>query len=266
MPELPEVETICRQLNQKIVAKTITNVEIIDFQVIKEPESLVFKKKIIGQKIKEVLRRGKLLIIALDSSMFLTIHLRISGWLFYGKKQTKARVVFSFDNGVCLNYMDSRLLGELRLVNSYQDMKFIKELGPEPFQLTVSSFRDNLKSKKGKIKSLLLDQKFIAGIGNIYAQEALFFSKINPLRVANSLTEQEVELLYKSIIKVLNQGIKYGGASVDSYQTIEGESGGMQNKLCVYGRQNKACFICGAIIKKILIAGRGTCFCSNCQK
>jgi len=266
VPELPEVETVKRELEGKVLHKKITNIEVIAEGVLKEPSSRQFKKEIIGQSIEEIVRKGKLLIFKLNNGKFLIVHLRIAGWLLYGKTDQKARVVFEFSDGKALNYMDQRLLGEIRLIDDYKDLNFIKKLGPEPFDFGLSEFKDVLKRKKTKIKAALLDQHLIAGLGNIYVQEALFLAKINPERRCCDLEETEVELLLKKTISVLKEAIKHKGSSIDIYRVTDGEKGGMEKRLKVYGRQKEPCFVCGQPIKKIFLAGRGTCFCAHCQK
>ena len=266
MPELPEVETIKRQLEEKILNKEIVEIKINKKNVIKEPDFFEFKKGLEGEEIEEIIRRAKVLIFRLRKDRFLIIHLRISGWLLYGEEDERARVIFKFSNGKYLNYMDQRLLGELRLRRDFRDLKFIRELGPEPFEIREEDFRKIVKSKKGKIKPLLMDQTIISGIGNIYAQEALFRAKISPLRESPSLSDKEISLLYKSILEVLKEAIKYRGSSVDAYRDIEGKEGKMEERLKVYGREGKPCFVCKTPIKKITLGGRGTCFCPKCQK
>ena len=266
MPELPEVETIKRDLETKIFNKEITTIEVIKKNVVKEPSLKDFKKEIIGQRIKEIIRKGKLLVFKLTSGKFLIIHLRISGWLLYGKKDEKGRVVFTFSDGKVLNYMDQRLLGELRLRSGYKDLSFVKNLGPEPFDISLKEFTDILRSKKTKIKVLLMDQNIISGVGNIYAQEALFLSKISPTRSACSLKDKEAESLLRNITLVLKEAIKYKGSSVDAYRDTEGKKGGMEERLKVYGREKETCIICKKPLKKISLGGRGTCFCPNCQR
>jgi len=266
MPELPEVETIKRELNKQIVGKNIVDVKINKKNLIKEPNCVRFKKEIKGEKVKEVLRKAKVLIIKLREDKFLIIHLRIAGWLLYGKQEEKARVVFKFSNGKFLNYMDQRTLGELRLRKNYQDLKFIKKLGPEPFEISSDEFSKILKGKKAKIKPLLMDQTVVAGIGNIYAQEALFLSKIDPQRSVTTLKNKEVQILYKAIISLLKEAIKHRGSSIDTYRDLGGQKGGMEQRLKVYGRENELCFVCKKPIKKINLGGRGTCFCPCCQR
>ncbi|MFO8053212.1 MAG: bifunctional DNA-formamidopyrimidine glycosylase/DNA-(apurinic or apyrimidinic site) lyase [Candidatus Omnitrophota bacterium] len=266
MPELPEVETIKRELAENIIGEKITAVKINRAQVIKEPSPLQFKKEIAGQKLEEVIRRGKLLILKLKKEKFLVIHLRMTGWLHYGESQERARVIFNLSNGKALNYMDSRLLGQLRLREEYQNLDFLKKLGPEIFDISNSQFKEMVTGRKANIKALVMNQHFIAGVGNIYAQEALFLAKIDPRRAASSLSSQEINKLYEKLKAVLTEAIKYRGSSVDSYRDLNGEAGGMERRLKVYGKKNEPCPTCKTLLKKVVVAGRGTCFCSRCQK
>lgn len=266
MPELPEVETIRRELSRKIINKRIVDIKVIKDKIIKEPDVNSFKKGLIGEKVREVKRIAKLLIIKLKEDKFLIIHLRISGWLLYGEEDPKARVVFCFSDGTVLNYMDQRVLGELRLRKDYRGLKFIKELGPEALEISSAKLKEILKSRKTKIKVLLLDQTLIAGLGNIYAQEALFLAKIDPRRASNSLSENEIKLLRSKIISILKEAIEHKGSSVDIYRDLGGNKGGMEKRLKVYGRKNKTCYTCKRPLEKIFLAGRGTCFCPHCQQ
>jgi formamidopyrimidine-DNA glycosylase len=266
MPELPEVETIKRELEKKLLNKKIIGLKVNNSKVIKEPTLSEFKKKIIDEKIEKIIRKGKLLIIELKRDKFLIIHLRITGWLKYGRIEKKARVVFELSNGQFLNYMDSRLLGQLSLRKEYKDLDFLKRLGPEIFHLTSKQFEKKLEGRKGNIKALIMNQNFIAGVGNIYAQEALFLAKIDPRRTAKSLTVYEKDKLYEKLKAVLTEAIEYRGSSVDSYRNLEGQAGGMEKRLKVYGKKNQPCPLCKQPLKKITIAGRGTCFCLRCQR
>jgi len=265
MPELPEVETIKRDLQKKVIGKKIIAVEVHHDKVIKEPSLTEFKKEIVGENVKDIIRKAKVLIFVLKDNKFLIVHLRIAGWLLYGDKNEKARVIFHLSDGKYLNYMDQRVLGELKLRKDYKDLEFIKRLGPEPFDIDAKYFQNMLSGRKTKIKVLLLDQSLICGMGNIYAQEALFLAKIDPRRPANSLSSKEAKLLLDKIILVLKEGIKYRGSSVDSYRDTNGKKGGMEERLKVYNRKGKPCFACKGLITKISLGSRGTCFCPRCQ-
>jgi formamidopyrimidine-DNA glycosylase len=266
MPELPEVETIKRDLEKIILGKKIIRISARNSRVIREPEPAIFKKSLRGLTIQNILRRGKLLIFELSNGSALTIHLKMTGQLVYPGGSTKSRVAIHFSGGKILDFNDQRLFGELRLVRNWKNLKFVQGLGPEPFDLTYADFKDMLAKKKTKIKPLLMDQTFICGIGNIYAAEILFRAKIDPHRPAQGLTEKEKESLYKEMKKVLNSAVKYGGSSVDDYVRVSGKNGDYLRFHQVYGREGKPCFVCGSPVRKITQAGRGTYFCAKCQK
>ncbi|MCM8783561.1 MAG: DNA-formamidopyrimidine glycosylase [Candidatus Omnitrophica bacterium] len=266
MPELPEVETIKKELVRIILEKRITEVIINNPKVIKEPKKEEFVKEVKGAVIKNVLRKGKLLILELSTGKSLCIHLKLTGQLIYPGEPDKARISFKLSDGKFLDYRDQRILGELRLVDNWRNLKFVQELGPEPFDLTVEEFKGMLSNKKKNIKVLLMDQTFISGVGNLYANEALFRAKINPQRQANSLSEKEKELLFKEIKDTLNEAIKYKGSSVDQYLQLSGEPGEYVKYHKVYDREDKPCFICQTPITRITLGGRGTYFCPRCQK
>jgi len=265
MPELPEVETIKIDLEKAILERKIVEVCVHNSKVIREPSPAEFKKSLEGQTIKNILRRAKLLILELSNGSALTIHLKMSGQLVYPGGASRSRVAFHLTGGKILDFNDQRLFGELRLVSDWKKLKFVQSLGPEPFDLTFSVFKDMLSKKKTKIKPLLMDQSFISGIGNIYAAEILFRAKIDPQRPAQSLAAEEAKVLHKEIIKVLKSAIKHGGSSVDDYVRVSGKNGGYSRFHQVYGRANKPCFVCGKPIKRITQGGRGTYFCARCQ-
>jgi len=266
MPELPEVETIKNDLQKVITGKKIIKVDIINPKVIREPAPLAFKKSLEGQTIKNVLRRAKLLVFELSNGLDLTVHLKMTGQLVYPGGSQRSRVTFHLSGGRILDFNDDRLFGELRLVSDWKKLKFVQNLGPEPFDLTFVDFKDMLSKKKTKIKPLLMDQSFISGIGNIYAAEILFRARIDPRRVTASLTEREKQALYKEIKDVLSSAIKHGGSSVDDYVRLSGKPGDYRRFHQVYGRSGKPCFVCRSPIKKITQGGRGTYFCGKCQK
>ena len=266
MPELPEVETIKGDLQETILGKKILKVYVNDPRVIREPAPALFKKSLEGQTIKNILRRAKLLVFELSNGSFLTIHLKMTGQLVYPGGSKRSRVAFYLSGGKILDFNDDRLFGELRLVRDWEKLKFVQALGPEPFDLTCADFKDMLSKRKTEIKPLLMDQKFISGIGNLYAAEILFRAKIHPKRSAQSLTAQEKEALYKEMKKVLNSAIKHGGSSVDDYVRVSGKPGDYRRYHQVYGRGGKPCFLCKNPVKKITQGGRGTYFCAKCQK
>lgn len=266
MPELPEVETIKRELEKAVLDKKIVGIIVHNPKVIKQPRKEDFVKNLENTIIKNILRKGKLLIMELSSGKSLAIHLKMTGQLVYPGDAKNSRVSFQLSDGKYLDFNDRRLLGELRLLDDWKELKFIRGLGPEPFDINQGQFKEMLSGKKAKIKSLIMDQSFISGVGNLYAAEALFRAKINPLRTAESLSVKETRDLFSAIVDILKEAIKHRGSSVDQYVQLNGQSGGYVKFHKVYGRQGKPCLVCKAPIKRITLAGRGTYFCAKCQK
>jgi len=254
-----------------------------------------FEKKVVGVKIKNVKRRAKLLIIELSNGYSLVVHLKLTGQLIYisnfksqkSKPQLKSQnlkythIVYRFADGSALLHNDMRQFGYVKLVKTDELSKlFQKErFGPEPLErsFTLELFKELLARKKKfhpafrerrgkKIKPLLMDQTFIAGVGNVYAQEACFFAKIAPTRTVGSLTNKEIKKLYDGLKKILRDSVKHKGSSTDTYVDVKGKQGGYVPFLKVYQKEGKKCFRCGAKIKSIRLSGRGTCFCPRCQK
>jgi len=230
MPELPEVETIKKELEKAVLGKKIVGVIINNPKVIKEPSSTIdFVEALKDTSIKNILRKGKLLVLELSSGKFLSVHLKLTGQLIYPGNARLARVSFRLSDGRFLDFRDQRLLGELRVLDDWRSLKFIKELGPEPFDLKEEEFKGMLKGKKTKIKPLLMDQAFISGVGNLYAAEALFRAKIYPARPAVSLSDKEIVLLFKEIKVTLAEAIQHKGSSVDQYVQLSGKPGNYAN-------------------------------------
>ena len=266
MPELPEVETIKRELEKVIVGKKIAEVCVYNPVVIREPAVEKFKKGLPDATIKGVLRKAKVLILELSNGKFLVIHLKMTGQLVYPGNAKKSRVSFRLSDGKTLDFNDQRLFAELRLLDDWRSLKFIQSLGPEPFELTLEEFKKKLSAKKTKIKPLLMDQAFISGIGNLYAAEILFRAKIDPPRPAESLSDKEKEVLFQEIKEVLSAAIRHGGSSVDDYVRLSGQPGGYAAYHRVYGREGKPCLVCRTPVKRITLGSRGTYFCPKCQR
>jgi len=266
MPELPEVETIKRDLEKVILGKKITEVCIHNPRVIREPAVNKFKQGLEGTTVKNILRKAKVLILELSNGKSLVIHLKMTGQLIYPGDGKRSRVSFKLSDGKMLDFNDQRLFAELRLLDEWRSLKFIQELGPEPFDLTLEQFKEMLVFKKTRIKPLLMDQTFISGIGNLYAAESLFRARIHPERSAQSLSDKEKEALFKEIKDVLTEAIKYGGSSVDDYVRLSGGAGNFAAHHKVYGREGKPCLVCKRPIKRISLGGRGTYFCPQCQR
>ncbi|MEW6075580.1 MAG: DNA-formamidopyrimidine glycosylase [Candidatus Omnitrophota bacterium] len=266
MPELPEVETIKRELENAVIGKKIRRVCVCNAKVLRGVSAPAFMRALRGAAIKKVLRKAKVLIFELSSGKCLVLHLRMTGQLIYPGSGAKSRISFYFSDGTMLDFNDQRLFGEVRLLDDWRSLKFIQGLGPEPLDLTETEFRRMLDAKKTKIKPLLLDQGFISGIGNLYAAESLFRAGISPLRQAQSLSEKERGSLFKAINTVLKEAIRYKGSSVDEYVQLSGAPGGYAAHHKVYGLKGQPCPICRSPIRRIALGGRGTYFCPHCQK
>lgn len=278
MPELPEVETIKNQLVEKIVGKKIQAVDVNLPKMIKDISPADFKKIVIGSKITRVVRRAKFLITELNTGFFMAIHLKMTGQLIYLKKikdikekNRHTHIIYYFDDGSVLLHNDMRQFGYVKLFQKKELDSFFTEqkIGPEPLEkkFTLSKFKVLLAAKpRLKIKPLLMDQTFLAGIGNLYAQEVCWYAKILPDRLVKSLKEKEIKDLYHGLKKILKEAIKNKGSSVDTYVDANGQTGDYLKKIKVYGREKKICLRCKGEIKKIILAGRGTCYCPCCQK
>ncbi|MDD5747215.1 MAG: bifunctional DNA-formamidopyrimidine glycosylase/DNA-(apurinic or apyrimidinic site) lyase [Candidatus Omnitrophica bacterium] len=272
MPELPEVETIKRDLDPLIRGKTITAVTVSRSTVIKEPGVRQFKRLLLNARCRRIFRRGKLLVVELDSAagreLFLTVHLKMTGQLVIGPADPKSRVSFHLSDGMVLSYNDQRALGELRVVKDWRLLNVVRGMGPEPLSagFTAEMFARELHGRSTKIKPLLLDQTFIAGIGNIYAAEALFLSKIAPQRKANTLSQSESKRLFKNIRSILEKAIQCRGSSFNNYRDGLGKKGTFTRHFTVYSRKGEPCVCCKEPIRKMTLGGRGTYFCAQCQK
>lgn len=286
MPELPEVETIKIGLQKYVVGHKIVDVEIKDKRIFQGDS-----KDIIGGKVEKIERAGKGLIIDLNNGYSLAIHIKLTGQLIFRDEKTKnipvstkkvgtlpskfTHVIFKLDKDAVLYYNDMRKFGWIKVVKT-EDVKqlpFFKELGPEPFgkasgqaDLSLDVFQNIVSKANIPIKPFLMDQKKIGGIGNIYANDALYDAKIDPRRKAKSLGAKEIERLYKSILKVLKKGLETGGASELQFVNVLGQDGGYQKHFEIYGQDGKKCKRDGEVIKKIFMSGRGTYFCPGCQK
>lgn len=276
MPELPEVETVVKGLDPLIRNKKVTEVEIREKNMIAYPKNNIkaFKKDLLGAKIEKVKRRGKYIIIELNNYKNLVIHLRMTGKLLVKEvkdfRDKHTHVIFSLDDGQEIRFNNIRKFGRVYLIDRDQPEQAggLATLGPEPLSdnLSLEDFKELFKNRRALMKSLLLNQKFIAGIGNIYADEILFRAAILPDRTADQLSESEKEAIYYNMREILQKGIIYGGTSFSDYVNAFGEKGSFQEELRVHQREEKKCYQCGTKIKKIKISGRSTYFCPQCQK
>jgi len=272
MPELPEVETVRRSLEDLVVGKTIEQVDVRLPRIIRTPNDVIqFATLLSGCTIESVQRRGKYLLFSMPPYTLIS-HLRMEGQYSLRHQQEPyaphTHVIFRFTNGEELRYRDVRQFGTMDLVTSEADYpKGLTELGPEPFDetLTPRLFYQTLHKRTAPIKAVLLDQTSIAGLGNIYVDEALFLAKIHPERSANQITQKQAEHLLVAIRDVLTRAIEAGGSSIKSYVNGYGRHGGFQIQLHVYGQDGNPCRVCATPIEKIRVAGRGTHYCPKCQ-
>jgi len=270
MPELPEVETIVRGLREPLVGRRFTGVRVGWESLVAKPAAEEFRRRLVGQKVLAVKRRGKYLIFALSGGDSLIFHLRMTGRLLLKNHDDRLdkhdHLVFELDDGRELRFNNMRKLGRVYLVDDKDEI--VGKLGPEPLDddFTSSDFAALLSGRRSRIKPLLLNQRFIAGIGNIYADEALFAARIHPERRADTLTAEEIERLYGAICGVLRQGIENRGTTFSAYRDAEGREGRNQEHLRVFRRTGQPCPRCGMPIERTVVGGRGTYFCPKCQR
>jgi formamidopyrimidine-DNA glycosylase len=288
MPELPEVETIVRDLNRKVLNRAFLNVWSDEKRLVKKPGNFEeFKKKIKGKKILKIWRRAKNIIFNLSGGYILLIHQKLTGHLLCGKwKMTNGKwqpltkgpledpknrfihLVFWLDNNDMIALCDLRKFAKVELLDKEELKKELSSFGPEPLaeNFTFEKFKEVLAGKKGKIKQILMNQEIIAGIGNIYSDEVLWRAKVHPQKDVSELKESELELIYQNIKKVLQQAIKLRGESISDFRDTSGEKGFFDTARKVYQREGEKCPRCGTIIKRLKIGGRSAHFCPNCQK
>lgn len=271
MPELPEVETIAASLRKKAVGLEIAGIDLFLPRLLRgDPAAL---EKYERKKITGVRRRGKMLLIACGDGLHLLFHLKMTGGFHWARKgaprdaHTHLRIAFK-NAGWDLLFRDVRKFGFLRCLetNSPLDGAELRPLGPEPLEFSGRDFPSLLAGRKGRLKSLLLDQRFLAGIGNIYADEILFEARLHPLTAASSLKVKDAEQLWAAVQSVLKKAIAAGGSSIRDYKDADGRDGLFQNEHRVYGRPGRPCPRCGTRIQKLVIGGRSSFFCPRCQR
>lgn len=273
MPELPEVETVKNSLKLKLLNKRINHVRVYYQNIIEYPDVSTFCTNLQNQQIKDISRYGKWLIFITDD-YYLLSHLRMEGKYFFKTKKDEIlkheHIIFELEDQTELRYMDVRKFGKMQLIPKEK----IKEIGPflkmglEPWDpnLTTTYLKEKYQKKHLPIKSSLLNQEIIVGIGNIYADEILFLSNINPLKPTNTLNEEELQKIIENTKKVLEQAIQKGGTTIRSYTSVDGVHGLFQQELYVHCKSGQKCLTCGNLITKIKVGGRGTYYCPNCQK
>jgi len=290
MPELPEVETIVRDLRRKVLGRTFLDVWTDFSKIVKRPKSFEqFKKEIKGKKIEKVWRRGKNIILNLSNNKTLLIHQKMTGHLLLGKWQKINKnwrpikkgpledpmnrflhLIFWLDSGQMLALSDLRKFAKVELwdTGELEKSEGFQNLGPEPLRktFTFERFKETFRKKQGKIKQVLMDQNIIAGIGNIYSDEILFEAKIHPLREVSKLAEKELKDIYRAIKKILLLAVKLRGESIANFRTLSGEKGFFDKTRKVYRREGEKCPRCGILLKRIKVGGRSACFCPRCQK
>jgi formamidopyrimidine-DNA glycosylase len=295
MPELPEVETTVRDLRPHLIGRAITHASVHWDRTIAHPDTRAFIRDIAGYTIRDIGRRGKYLVFHLrketavirrqmaesrtsdylttqpphQATKYLLVHLRMTGgFRFHAARESRDKhvhVVLRLDDGRELRFRDPRKFGRMWLVDNPE---FVTgKLGPEPFEITKREFVERLRRRKGRLKPLLLNQAFLAGIGNIYADESLWYARLHPLRQVSTLSEAEVGALYSAIRRVLKKAIGAGGTSFDqNYRRINGMSGEFEEDLRVVGRTGEPCYRCRTPIVKTVVGQRGTYYCPNCQR
>jgi formamidopyrimidine-DNA glycosylase len=266
VPELPEVETVVRSVAAHLAGRKILSARFTS-RFVTPGNRTKLARQLVGRRVESVQRRGKFIVVALDRGT-LTVHLGMTGKLLLEKTLVEGEAdqhthgVFTLDQGLLL-YHDPRQFGRIEF--SEGAPKRVAKLGPEPLEISFEEFRARLR-RKARIKALLLNQSFLAGLGNIYADECLFAAGIHPLTIASRLSAARAEKLYQAIRGILTHAIRLGGSSISDYVNARGERGWFQMEHRVYGREGQPCVNCGKPIRKILVAQRGTHYCPGCQK
>ena len=288
MPELPEVETVARQLEPEIEAKRIERLEVLDARWCRPRPPAELERAVSGRQIQGLGRRGKYLLLALDGEQTLVMHLRMTGnlvlvegeevidpsqgmRLYEGERSTSERHLrarFTLEDGRQLWFTDPRRFGEAFLIDDADLGPRFAKLGVEPLsdEFTPEALGAAAAGRTAPLKSFLLDQSRVAGIGNIYADEALYRARLHPLSPAGSMRPEHLEALRDGIVAALEAGLEHGGASIDDYRDGRGEKGGMQNEFLVHTREGEPCPNgCGGSISRIVVSGRSTYYCPACQ-
>ena len=275
MPELPEVETVRARLEPVLVGRRLERVEIHDPRLTRPFDPAGVAAELEGERIAAVDRRGKYLLVRFESGRVLLIHLRMTGNLLHGSGEwlppadPHRRAVVRLDDGSDVVYRDVRRFGTWLLIEPHELEPYLGDrVGREPLErsFTTKRLAEALAGRRSPVKATILDQRRLAGVGNIYADEALWRARIHPQRPAGELDPAELKALHRGIRTVLKAGIERQGATLRDYRTPDGGSGAMQHEFKVYGREGEPCDRCGTPIEKIRAAGRGTWYCPNCQR
>jgi len=267
VPELPEVETIRAQLAPRLEGRVLARVEILDPRLTRPHDLFEVVEELEGDRVLAVERRGKYLLLRLESGLGLLVHLRMTGGFGF-EPTSHERAVLELDDGTRVAYRDVRRFGTWLVLDDAELVPYLSgKNGPEPLgrRFTTGWLRAQLARRRAPLKAVLLDQRVVAGLGNIYADEALWRARIHPLRPANEVTADEARRLVRAIRAVLRLGIERQGSTLRDYARPDGEPGAMQREFRVYGREGEPCDRCGTPIAKIRAGGRGTWFCPRCQ-
>lgn len=273
MPELPEVQTVASEMHVRLAKRTIIDVTILWPRTIGSPSEEEFKAGLQGVAITHVDRRAKYILIHLDGGAMLVVHLRMTGRISVdpatSPRDPHTRLVLHLQDGEEIRFADTRKFGRWSLVAAGEAMPLpsFAALGPEPLseEFTPAVFAERVKARRGGLKAALLDQRLVAGLGNIYVDEALFRAHIHPQRTLQSLDDSEILGLHGAIVAVLAQAVGRGGTTFSDYRTTWGREGGYGEELRVFRRTSQPCPTCGTPIERIVVAGRGTHFCPHCQ-
>lgn len=275
MPELPEVETVARDLRRHLLpdgtgpGPVIVGARVAWARTLRDEDPAAFVAGVTGRRIEGVGRRGKNVLVDLDGGAFLTVHLKMTGQLFVVPAELPRdpyeRAALALDDGREIRFRDVRKFGRIGLYAADDDP--FGDLGPEPLDpgFTLRAWRSRLRGRRARLKPLLVDQSFIVGVGNIYADEALWRSRLHPLRTASTLRSRDERVLYRNVLDILAEAVERRGSSIDDYTAPDGD-GEMQERLDVYQRTGQPCPRCGRPIRRIVIGIRATHFCSFCQR
>jgi formamidopyrimidine-DNA glycosylase len=275
LPELPEVETVRRGLAARLPGRRLAAATILDGRLTAPVDPDAVAAELTGERVEGVGRRGKYLVLELEGGRALVCHLRMTGWFHHVAAAPEPgsrpylRAVFSLDDGTALLYTDQRRFGTMRLVEPGRLPDFWRgRVGPEPLseEWTPARLRTSLRGRRAPVKALLLAQEIVAGVGNIYADEALWDARVHPLQEGGALSREAAGRLHAAVRAALARGIAAQGASIDTYRTVDGTPGTMQERFAVYDRAGLPCPRCGAPIAKIRVAGRGTHLCPREQR
>jgi formamidopyrimidine-DNA glycosylase len=274
VPELPEVETVRTQLAPVLAGRTFRSVEILDERLTRPVDPRVVEARLLGARVASLDRRGKYVVVRFDSDLVLLVHLRMTGSFLVGPGgdlplDAHRRAVVSLDDGTDVAYRDVRRFGTWLVLEADDAADYLSaRLGEEPLspRFTTGYLARRLTGRRAAVKAALLDQRVVAGIGNMYADEALWYAHVHPLRPAGELDADEVAAVRRGIRQALRLGVRRQGATLSDYRTPNGASGSMQDEFRVYGREGEPCLRCGTLVAKTRVAGRGTSYCPECQR